>query len=1016
MPSLSWVATLGLPDDATLSHITDLDLVRVGGTDRLYAGTRYDGRITGWTVEDTPPQTMGLLDFAGGLAPGRMGGQGSLTLGGGTGLVTGGGVSGDLQLVTLAADGGFGAATRLEGTGASLGGLQASVTVELVNGNQAVYGALGGGDGLGHLTLTGSGGYLNGRVVRDTAATYAAAVSDLAHIRKGGQDFLFSASATEHGITTWVVAANGILTAGPGLGMDEGLWIATPTALATARIDGRDFLLVGAAGSNSLSVIELRADGSLAVRDHLLDSRDTRFGGVQAVETVTAQGQTYVISGGADDGISVHLLLPNGQLVALAAFADTTRTSLQNVSDIAVRVTAGGDLDIFAASSAETGITRLRFDTGAEGHTLEAGAAGETLAGGDGRDVLIGGAGDDVLRGGAALDVLRDGAGSDTLTGGAGADLFVLAWDETPDTITDFTPGEDRLDLSGWPMVRSASQLTMTMTPTGMTITYGPETLTIFSADGGPIDHRTLRDADLLSGSRLPQVILPGYAGPVTPAPDLPDLDEWLGIDRSGDGNFAYRSFSIDGQSFRNPDISRVNGKVIDGTARRDVIEGGGRHDRIDGKRGEDRLIGRAGDDRLFGGSAADRLEGHGGDDLLSGGTGADRAFGGAGRDWLLGGAGRDRLIGGGDGDLIEGGNMADFLAGNRGNDRLYGGGGGDILRGGDGHDRLLGNTGGDRLLGHAGRDLLKGGDGDDLLTGGSGRDRLHGNDGADRLFGGAGRDRLDGGAQGDLLWGGADGDDLRGRGGDDGLKGGDGDDRLSGDGGADQLRGGTGDDLLFGGASADGLWGQAGQDRLDGGGGDDLLRGGSGADQLRGGAGGDRLLGDGGDDTLSGQDGTDLLFGGTGADDLSGGDGTDRLSGGDGADTLSGEDGDDLLFGGTGADQLSGGAGDDSLSGSLGDDRLSGDTGADTLRGGAGADTFVFTAGQDVIADFVQGEDRIEIGFDVFPGRLVASEVFLLYGSHIDGAVTLDFENGHVLRFGGVTDYTTISDSVSIV
>jgi Ca2+-binding RTX toxin-like protein len=70
------------------------------------------------------------------------------------------------------------------------------------------------------------------------------------------------------------------------------------------------------------------------------------------------------------------------------------------------------------------------------------------------KDILDGGAGDDVLNGGAGADILIGGAGADILTGGAGHDLFVYraldaAPDEGGDTITDFRPGQDWLDLRG---------------------------------------------------------------------------------------------------------------------------------------------------------------------------------------------------------------------------------------------------------------------------------------------------------------------------------------------------------------------------------------------------------------------------------------------------------------------------------------------------------------------------------------------------------------------------------------
>ncbi|MEM8853741.1 MAG: M10 family metallopeptidase C-terminal domain-containing protein [Pseudomonadota bacterium] len=78
---------------------------------------------------------------------------------------------------------------------------------------------------------------------------------------------------------------------------------------------------------------------------------------------------------------------------------------------------------------------------------LYGGAGGDTLLGQGGDDHLFGGTGADTLVGGTGHDTLDGGAGADVLTGAAGSDLFV-AHPKGGDTITDFTPGIDRLDVA----------------------------------------------------------------------------------------------------------------------------------------------------------------------------------------------------------------------------------------------------------------------------------------------------------------------------------------------------------------------------------------------------------------------------------------------------------------------------------------------------------------------------------------------------------------------------------------
>ena len=66
-------------------------------------------------------------------------------------------------------------------------------------------------------------------------------------------------------------------------------------------------------------------------------------------------------------------------------------------------------------------------------------------------NTLIGKSGKDTLNGGGSNDVLAGGLGNDTLTGGTGNDTFVFDTALYPvaniDTLTDFMPGVDKIEL-----------------------------------------------------------------------------------------------------------------------------------------------------------------------------------------------------------------------------------------------------------------------------------------------------------------------------------------------------------------------------------------------------------------------------------------------------------------------------------------------------------------------------------------------------------------------------------------
>jgi Ca2+-binding RTX toxin-like protein len=63
--------------------------------------------------------------------------------------------------------------------------------------------------------------------------------------------------------------------------------------------------------------------------------------------------------------------------------------------------------------------------------------------------LVIGSPGKDTLTGGDLDDTLVAAAGKQTMTGMDGADTFVIGEGRIRATITDFTPGEDKLEFTG---------------------------------------------------------------------------------------------------------------------------------------------------------------------------------------------------------------------------------------------------------------------------------------------------------------------------------------------------------------------------------------------------------------------------------------------------------------------------------------------------------------------------------------------------------------------------------------
>ena len=669
------------------------------------------------------------------------------------------------------------------------------------------------GAGTGFATLTTGGvvqisydiGALTTQEVVFGGAYVNERATDLEVFTANDTDYAVVTYATENALALFEVQPGGTFSHVQELEAGDGLWVDSPVGLASITgLDGESYVIVASSGSNSLTVLQL-SEGVLVPVDHRIDGLETRFNDASIVQTVEIGGRPYVVAAGSDMGLTVFGLLPGGALVEVGSVAATAETPINGITDLEV-IAQGDGARFVIATQAAPYIVEFEMVFDALGITQIITGGSSSVSGGAGDDWLVGGDGNDTIDGGAGDDLITDGAGEDSLIGGDGADVFLLALDGSDDSIADFDPTEDLIEITGIP-VGNLDLVDLKIRWWGVEITIGNELFSVYSAAGDGIPWsdilgRALVFSESLStdpadfpndapnngpeqGSQLGPTQLIGTPPEDQNSPSVPNIEASAVFELLGLG--------------ADDVMTNPLGQALDGRGGNDSIRGQGGNDTLVGGTGFDTLAGGGGDDLLSGGTFADSVSGGAGNDTLSGGDGFDQIFGDWGDDVLFGGASPDRIDGGSGNDIISAGSnfgySVDGVEGGAGNDTIYGDAGFDLLLGGDGEDVMYGGLQADNVYGDAGNDTLIGGQGFDRLFGGIGDDVISGGTDTDGLFGGAGND---------TMWGGSENDQFFMGQGDDIADGGDHDDRLFGNAGFDTLIGGAGDDQLWGNFNAD--------------------------------------------------------------------------------------------------------------------------------------------------------------------------------------------------------------------
>jgi Ca2+-binding RTX toxin-like protein len=236
---------------------------------------------------------------------------------------------------------------------------------------------------------------------------------------QGGADLMRGWGADD---TYFVDHADDAIIEQPGGGLHDVVYASVSYTLPA---DVEDLNLTGSGRLNGV--------GNVADNQLTGNSTANRLEGGAGNDTLDGAGAADTLTGGTGDDTYVVDETRDKVNENANQGVDTVRSSITRTLETNVE-----NLELLGAAAINgTGNSAANMITGNGGANVLSGLGGDdTMSGGDGNDTLVGGTGADLLTGGDHNDVFDYNAlGESTIA--------------APDEITDFTQGEDLIDLSG---------------------------------------------------------------------------------------------------------------------------------------------------------------------------------------------------------------------------------------------------------------------------------------------------------------------------------------------------------------------------------------------------------------------------------------------------------------------------------------------------------------------------------------------------------------------------------------
>ena len=407
---------------------------------------------------------------------------------------------------------------------------------------------------------------------------------------------------------------------------------ALAAGVSTVTMTGDDVGVVtvgsGFTGNLTVNLTEDEADGT-AYADKVDASGTT--GAVQVAVAATSFQANDTVDGGTGTGDSITFTADDATAtITKVTGVETINITGASSNDKTITIVMGANDTQIAAGKTLTVDASATTGLAATAETLTfTGTASETdgflnITGGAGADTIVGAAAADTISGGgAAADSITGGLGADSLTGGDAGDTFVYSAvaqsssGTALDTITDFTTGTDKLEV--------------TLDYSGLGGSAATVNATLVTAAAG-----TTAVQNSLSGERGQYI--------------YDTTNNKIIVNVNNDNLISTLDYQINSSTVNASGVGLADGDInfsITGGAGGDTITAGGGVDTISGGAGADSITGGSGTDSLVGGAGADTIAGGTGADTITGGTGDDSITGAGADTFVLAGTaagGRDSI------------------------------------------------------------------------------------------------------------------------------------------------------------------------------------------------------------------------------------------------------------------------------------------------------------------------------------------------------------------------------------